>query len=224
MIPVTQRALELLAGAVSWSGGEAGYALPRGSLDFLAACVEEFRLARVFEFGSGASTRRFLEAGCEVTALENDAHWLEQTLAQVPGPLRARLHVERWPLERVWCGGFPCLGWRLTEAMRAQLFGADLVLVDSPAYPPFREVALMQALRLSRARMVVLDDVRIPTLRRFCERIAAQSTGLELKCIERDHTLGVFICHDAGAVRNKPDAVEWLKGWRRFMQGWLQER
>ena len=137
----------------------------------------------------------------------------------MPGHLQSRLHIECQTLERVWCGGFPCLGWKLTEVMRAQLSAADLVLVDSPAYPPFREVALMQALRLSRAQIVVLDDLCTPTLRRFCERIVAQSTGLELKCIEHDHTLGVFICHNPRAVRNRAGAVEFLKGWRRYMLG-----
>jgi hypothetical protein len=211
--------LKELANQVTWDNGEAGYALPQGSLALLMLCVRKFECRRVFEFGSGASTRVFLEAGCEVTSLENDQHWLGHTLKQVPETMRARHHAELRPLERTWCGGFPCFGWNLSETMRAQLGSADLVLVDSPAYPPFREAALMQALLESKARLVVLDDVRIPTLRRFCDRIAMQSHGINVTYIERDHTLAIFTRSGSSVLSNRPGFVEQIKGWRRYLMG-----
>lgn len=217
MEPISRRVLEEIRDKTPWGVADVGYALPTGSLNFLDACIRGFGFKRIFEFGSGASTKHFLEADCEVTTIENDPHWLEQTIGQVPEALRSRLHVECQPLERIWTGGIPCRGWHLSKVMQARLAEADLVLVDSPAYPPFREAAVMQALRLSKARLLVLDDVRIPTLRRFCDRIASQSTGLEFVSIDRDHTLGAFIRHQAGTVANRPSVIEWLKGWRRYV-------
>jgi hypothetical protein len=220
MKPISPQSIDIIASEVSWDNEDAGYALPQGSLRFLIACASALKLNTVFEFGSGASTLRFLEAGLHVTTLEDNAYWHAQTLERVPAHLRARLHSEHVPLEKVWCGKFPCMGWRLPQSMESRLAAADLVLIDSPAFPPFREAALMQALQVSSARIIVLDDVGIPTLRRFCERIVAQSNGIELKFIERDHTLGVFLRREHGSeVRNHPEIVEQLKGWRRYFLG-----
>ena len=82
--------LTALERETDWPPHDAGYALPRGSLDFLRACVQTLGVRRVFEFGSGASTRMFLEKGCELTSVENDRHWLEQTLQAIPEPGRAQ--------------------------------------------------------------------------------------------------------------------------------------
>ena len=201
-----------------WPGEEAGYALPCGSLAFLEGCVRRLEIHRVFEFGSGASTRLFLRLGCRLTCLEDGRQWLDQTLASVTGPERRHVREICEPLRGVWCGAIPCQGWRLSPAMIDDLREAQLVLVDSPAYPPFREAALVQALTLAPGALVVLDDLRIPTLRRFSDRIAAQSPGLLYRVIERDHHLGIFCRPATARLRNRHGLMEWAKGVRRFVQ------
>jgi hypothetical protein len=58
---------------------DSGFALPKGSLNFLREVVNRCGVRRVFEFGSGQSTRIFLETGASVYSLENDIRWLEET-------------------------------------------------------------------------------------------------------------------------------------------------
>lgn len=48
-------------------------ALPQISLEFLSKVLAELGVRRVFEFGSGRSTQVFLNAGTEVTSLEDSS-------------------------------------------------------------------------------------------------------------------------------------------------------
>lgn len=195
---------------------DAGFALPPRSLALLAKVVSALGVRRVFEFGSGQSTRCFLEAGCTVTAIEDSAEWLAQTLAALPAPQREKLHGFQLPLQTVWLGGAPMRSWRLPDAARDALRDADLVLVDSPALPPFREHALVIALGTARGALTIVDDASIPTVARFCRRLAERNDAPH-RFVPVDH--GLFFC--GPAARSPLDVtrscVETLKAWRRFL-------
>jgi len=194
---------------------EAGYALPPSSLALLAACVSRLQIRRVFEFGSGQSTWQFLGAGCEVAAVENDESWLASTSASLEISRRERFTPFLLPLQRVWLGGAPLRSWILPDAALAALRDADLVLVDSPAWPPFREHALTLALQHSREALIVVDDANIPTVGRFCHRLATQNRVAHFQT-KMDH--GLFFIHAAGArtVDSRRPLIETLKAWRRY--------
>ncbi len=195
--------------------GEAGYALPQASLALLKACVTRLGVRRVFEFGSGQSTRDFLAAGCEVTAVEDSGDWLAKTVAALDDGQRARFTPHLLPLRRVWLAGAPVRSWVLPDAALRSLREAELVLVDSPAWPPFREHALTLALTHCRHALVVVDDANIPTLHRFCRRLAA-SNALPFFETTMDH--GLFFMGATGG--NSPNVqrpvLETLKAWRRY--------
>ena len=148
--------------------GEGGYALPEASRAVLLACVSQLGIRKIFEFGSGRSTRDFLRAGCEVTVVEDSQAWLD-------GNDGSRSMERACALRRRICCRSAGSGWRALHCgvgcfrkRRWQtLREAELVLVDSPAWPPFREHALVLALAHCRAALIVVDDANIPTVSRF---------------------------------------------------------
>ncbi len=195
--------------------GEAGYALPPASLALLVECVKRLQVRRVFEFGSGQSTREFLAAGCQVTVVEDSEAWLAETSATLDPGQRERFAPHRLPLRRVWLEGAPLQSWVLPEAALAALRDAELVLVDSPAWPPFREHALTLALEHSRGALIVVDDANIPTVQRFCRRLADQNRATHFHT-SMDHGL-LFLCPTgSGAVDLHRPLIETLKAWRRY--------
>ena len=150
-------------------------ALPAAALGFLISLASSIGAKRVFEFGSGKSTAAFVGAGLEVTCLEHSEYWMNETLARIHPGRRPKLASHVVPLATCWCGGVPMQGWPLARPWGEALRAADLVLVDSPCYVPYREHTLMQALSQTRA-VVVIDDTRIPTVARFCDRLAAANS------------------------------------------------
>lgn len=202
-----------------WVAGEVGYGLSRGTLAFISGLVEEYRVKHVFEFGSGKSTKVLLDCDCEVTSLENDPHWLDETLAQIPLDQQHHLNPICKPLTTVFETGYPCLGWRVDSQIGRRLQDAQFVLIDSPAFPPFREAALMQALRQAPHALILLDDLRIETLRRFCARIVRQSEDLAWSIVNREHHFALFWRTGETRIRNRPDAIELVKGLRRYLIG-----
>lgn len=195
--------------------GEAGYALPPASLALLVECVKRLQVQRVFEFGSGQSTREFLAAGCQVTVVEDSEDWLAETLATLAPWQRERFASHRLPLRPVWLAGAPMRSWVLPEAALAALREADLVLVDSPAWPPFREHALALALEHCRGALIVVDDANIPTVQRFCRRLAGQNRATHFHTA-MDHGLFFLYPADHGAVALHRPLLETLKAWRRY--------
>ncbi|HSI14716.1 MAG TPA: hypothetical protein VK961_21870 [Chthoniobacter sp.] len=195
--------------------GEAGYALPPASLALLVECVKRLYVRRVFEFGSGQSTREFLAAGCQVTVVEDSEAWLAETDAALAPVQRLRFTSHRLPLRRVWLAGAPLQSWVLPETALAALRDAELVLVDSPAWPPFREHALTLALEHSRGALIVVDDANIPTVQRFCRRLAGQNRATHFQT-NMDH--GLFFLHPAGhgPLDSHRPLIETLKAWRRY--------
>jgi len=192
-------------------------ALPDASLEFLLTLARELEVKTTFEFGSGRSTVAFVKAGYSVTCLEDSQFWMQQTMGQLSEedkraadsfvrPLRPRLH-----------GLMPVMDWEIDETIAAKIGEADLILIDSPYFPPFRESTLWSALLNNDLAVVVLDDTRIPTLSRICDRIASANPSL-LHCrVEVGHTFDIFCrMHDTAQLKRAHTIEEVLKGWRRF--------
>ena len=194
---------------------DAGYALPDASLDLLASCVTSVGIARVFEFGSGRSTKRFLELGCRVALVEDGKEWLEQTRQSLTDEEQARLAAFALPLETVWLSGMPLRSWRLPNEAMAELRAAEFILIDSPAYPPFREHALAVALAETCGALIAIDDAAIPTVGRFCERFAKRNAAAHVYA-GIDHGLSFFVSRGEKCSGKGRPLVETLKGWRRY--------
>ncbi len=194
---------------------DAGYALPGPSLALLGDTVRHLKIRRVFEFGTGKSTRCFLDADCEVWAVEDCAAWLEQTLADIPAGRRDQLTTFHLPLETIWLAGAPLKSWKLPTPAREALARADLVLVDSPALPPFREHVLTLALSEAREALIAVDDAGIPTVRRFCHRLAGLNAA-PARFLDIDHGLFFFGPGARHPLDVRRPCLETLKAWRRF--------
>ncbi len=201
------------------TGADAGFALPNSSLALLRDIIDELELKQVFEFGTGRSTQLFLDCGCHVTAVEDNEDWLRRTLMALAWEPRSRLRAKLCPLKTVYDDGSPFLGWRLDREQRQALRDAELVLIDSPAFPPFREHALITALKLNRRAVVVLDDAAIPTVQRFCTRLTARNQ-LVRHYTRMDHGL-FFFCPPPADTRldTARGWVETVKAWRRYVLG-----
>ena len=193
-------------------------ALPDVSLNFLAELCRVLNAQTAFEFGSGRSTLTFLEAGLRVVSVEDSAYWMEKTVERIPVAVRTSHTPLTVSLELLWRWGVPYRSWRLTDKLQALLRDTDIVLIDSPYYAPFREVTLYDVLQQVRRGIVVLDDTRIPTLARFCARLAAANPHVLHVSVPVGHGLSLFACTADTPVRLPFDLTESLKGWRRFLR------
>jgi hypothetical protein len=201
--------------APSAPGADAGYALPDATLRLLTQIVEATGARNVFEFGSGRSTKAFLAAGCAVTAIEDSRAWLDQTLASLTPEEQSRLHPVCQPLRVIFDQGAPFRSWELEGDTLARLAAADLVLIDAPAFPPFREHALSVTLGHCRGGLIVVDDSGIPTVRRFCARLAGGAGTLHRESAI-DHGLFFLVRAAAGKPSPRRGLIETAKAWRRF--------
>jgi predicted O-methyltransferase YrrM len=203
--------------AMPAAGEDSGYALPEATLTCLANLVRSAGIQRVFEFGSGRSTKIFLQAGCRVTSLEDSERWLHQTRQTITPEDLGRHHAVVQPLRTVWHRAAPMKSWTLSAELRRALEEAELVLIDSPASPPFREHPLILALTLARQATVVIDDANIPTVQRFCQRLARNDAALASHFTPKDHGLYFFGLRES---RQRIDfsrgVIETGKAWRRF--------
>lgn len=196
---------------------DAGYALPQTSLKLLKRLVTHSNLKTVFEFGSGRSTEAFLSMGCRLTSLEDSAEWLDQTRAGL-------VKTDGWkpciqPLMCRWDHWTPFHSWKLTEELKEELSSAELVLIDSPAHPPSREMALLDTLRSGNQGIVVLDDADIPTLKRFCEAICLRNPSISGAHLKLDHGIYVFdLRNRGGSLKLSRGLLESCKAWRRYFQ------
>ncbi len=197
-------------------------ALPDAALGFLLAAAVAVGARQVFEFGSGRSTAAFLGAGLRVTSLEDTERWMAQTVAGLAPALRASgRHVARvQPLRLRWRHGAPVRDWVLTGTLAEAVDAADLVLIDSPFHVPFRLSTLVSVLDRPTSALIVLDDTRIPTLARFCDRLAGQNP--ERLCHRRvqvGHGFDCFTRRDLQTSRPLDLSQPWTetpKAWRRF--------
>jgi hypothetical protein len=195
--------------------GDGGFALPDASIRCLREVIDRLGLKNVFEFGSGRSTRAFLEAGCAVTSLEHSETWLAETARGLRPEELARWRPVCAPLRQIWHKGAPFSSWRPAPDTVGSLSAAELVLIDSPPLPPSREHALILALRHARGALIVVDDANIPTVRRYCTRLARQN-HLAMFQTRMDHGL-CFIAPQFGALNEARGLGDFLRVWRFFL-------
>jgi hypothetical protein len=192
-------------------------ALPPPALDLLIALARQLKAATAFEFGSGRSTVALLGAGLTVTSLEDSSYWMAQTVAHLSAADRIRhtalVRPLRFHLHRL----IPVLDWTIDAEIASRLQAADLILVDAPFYTAFRERTLGSALAENPHAVVILDDSRVPTLSRFCDRIAADNPGLLHARVRVGHVFDVFATASEAPLRFGHTPLEILKGWRRFL-------
>ncbi len=194
-------------------------ALPEVSLTFLEQFCEAYAIDRAFEFGSGRSTYCLLSLGCSVTSLEDSDHWSADTKSQLKPEHLCRFTGIVSRLRTCRLGYFPVLNWRLDGSLRNAIADSDLILVDSPHFTPFRELTPLRSLNNLKKGFVIVDDLRISTVRRFCERIARQNDNLEYVLVPIGHELANYYKKAFFSVKSKPSIADILKGWRRFFIG-----
>lgn len=193
-------------------------ALPDISLEFLVSIAKSVGAKSVFEFGSGRSTTALLDAGLEVVSLEDKDYWMDETKKRiVRGQASHRALIQ--PLSTVWRKGVPFWDWQIEAGLAEYIKAADIVLIDSPYYPPFRESTLISALTLTTNAIIILDDTRVPTLSRFCDRIALQNPTLLHRRVQVGHFFDIFARLDRSEIEIRRSPVEWLKAWRRYLLG-----
>ena len=197
----------------------APYALPKSSIDFLLELARQLGVATVFEFGSGSSTAALLAHGFSVTSLEDSAYWMEQTVRQLPAEDKARHTALVRLLTLRWHNLIPLKDWPIDADLAERIQAADLILIDSPAYVPFRESTLWSVLNRTRNSVVVIDDVRIHTLSRSCDRMAALNPSLLHQRVQVGHSFDLFARLEDAPLHLHYTPVETLKGWRRFLLG-----
>lgn len=191
-------------------------ALPPVALAFLRDACVQLNVQRAFEFGSGKSTRTFLEAGVQLTSVEDSAFWMQSTMNQLTEIQQASLTPLTKPLLPVFSGFFPMFSWWLNSSETSSLRNAQLVLIDSPLYTGFREAVLKRVLAEPGAKLVILDDARIPSIRRFCDRLASSNPNLLYQVIEVGHHFAIFGKLDDHPLIDQIGLMDCLRGWRRF--------
>ena len=195
-------------------------ALPDASLDFLLEVSKRINVHEVFEFGSGRSTKTLLSAGMTVCSLEDSEYWLRKCLNEMPSELTALHQSAVEPLRTKMLGCFPVLDWRIKGSLLERLAAADLVLVDSPYYTPFRESSLWTALLHCPDAIVILDDTRIPALSTFCDRIKAKNPWIAHKRVKVGHGFDLIWCRGKNANLSLGHSItDCFKGWRRYFLG-----
>lgn len=197
-------------------------ALPDQSLAFIISAANLIGAKRAVEFGSGRSTAAFLDAGLTLTSIEDNQTWLADTEKAISGKPRERWSAIVRPLSTEWEGLVPFRDWAFGRDIVEPLEEADLVLIDSPHFVPFREATLINALRHARHALVILDDSRIPTVQQFCDRIARQNPKLLHRRVRVGHGLDLFAHSDSADIRSIRGPIEVAKGWRRFRIGYLK--
>lgn len=195
-------------------------ALPDASLEFLVEVCQRLQIRNVFEFGSGRSTLALLQAGFNVVSLEDSQFWLDKTIQSIPLRDSPRHRGLMQPLQTKALGCFPVMDWKLSESVTAQLGAAELILVDSPHYTPFRESTLWTSLTVRPGALVILDDTRIPTLRHFCDRLARTNRSLLHRRIAVGHGFDLFYRYDQQTKLSLGHSMtDCLRGWRRYFLG-----
>jgi len=198
---------------------EAIAALPDASLKFLLEICKRAGVETVFEFGSGRSTRAFLQAGISVTSLEDSAYWMQKSLEDFGPDLLAKHRAFVPPLRDRMLGLFPVMDWDIRDEVEDAFLNADLVLVDFPYFTPFRESTLWISLRRCPQALTVLDDTRIPTLQRFCKRLAAANPNLLFEQVKVGHGFGLFSSCNCRRLKLGQTLKDVASGWRRYFMG-----
>lgn len=198
-------------------------ALPNDSLEFLLNTCKTLGIKKVFEFGSGRSTKALLENNIQVVSLENNDFWLNDTKTKLNENEKSIYYSESHPLQIKFLGLFPVLDWKMNSTLLNKLSEAELVLVDSPYYVPFRESTLWTCLNYCKNAVIILDDTRIPTLQKFCNRLAKTNPDIIHQRINVGHSFDLFFIENQKTKNLKLNHSFWdiIKGWRRYFHGVL---
>lgn len=194
-------------------------ALPDASLEFLLEICRRVGVTTVFEFGSGRSTKALLQAGVSVASLEDSDYWMQKSLTECGPDLLARHRSFVRPLRCHSLGLFPVMDWDVRGDVEDALLTADLVLVDSPYFTPFRESTLWSSLQRCPQALIVLDDTRIPTLQRFSQRLAFANPDMLHQQVKVGHGFGVFSSCNCRRLQLGHSFKDVLSGWRRYFMG-----
>jgi predicted O-methyltransferase YrrM len=138
------------------------WALAADALQFLAELVRGLRPHHIVEFGSGRSTRMFLEASrgqvpvCRISSVDHDPDFCV-ALDTLPDRERVKLLLAPLVLRNFAGDLLACYRFTASDLIAPT---ADLVLIDGPpAALGGREGTLLNALALSRpGTIIVLDD------------------------------------------------------------------
>jgi hypothetical protein len=197
---------------------KANFVLPLSSLKLLVELANESKARKIFEFGSGKSTKAFLDAGFKVVSMEHSNFWPQETNMHLDKTNKINHVLVKHSLQTVFDGLAPFLAWRESSEMLDHLMTSDLVLVDSPPSPPSREYILLLALRNLINKIVVLDDTNIPTVTRFAERIARHNPEVLYYRSDMDHGLAFFCRVGNERICSGRGVVETAKAWRRYFK------
>ncbi len=198
---------------------EAMAALPDASINFLIESCKNLGVQRIFEFGSGRSTKALLQHGFKVTSLEDSVYWMNQTLNTLDEKEKVNHTAIVQPLKVRFLGLFPVLDWSISQGIAKYIGESDLILVDSPYYTPFRESTLWSALKHINRAIIILDDTRIPTLQRFCTRLSFSNTSVVHARVSVGHSFDIFYHESTNNLVLNHSWMDTLKGWGRFIQG-----
>lgn len=169
-----------------------------GAVDAVGEFLEERPGARVFEWGSGASTIWLSRRGAKVTAVEHDPGWAEAVGAKTAGFPDTKVIAVPSAAEGAIPSG--------KKGFRGQYFDAyvrairdhegpfDLIVIDGRA----REACLLEAIpKLARGGYILFDDTK---RKRYRKAIAA--SGMRVERLE-----GLAVClplPDATDLLSKP--------------------
>jgi hypothetical protein len=194
-------------------------ALPDASLDFLIEVCTKLGIQRIFEFGSGRSTKALLSHKFSVTSLEDNQYWMNQTLKTLEENEKINHTAFVKPLKTRFLGLFPVFDWNISSELAKSISEADLILVDSPYYVPYRESTLWSALKYSKGAFVIIDDTRIPTLQRFCNRLFLSNPSLIHTRVGVGHSFDIFYHKSEEKLHLNHSIMDIAKGWRRYILG-----
>lgn len=198
---------------------ESPAALPDASLNFLIDVCKKLGIQRIFEFGSGRSTKALLNNNFSVTSLEDDEYWMNQTIKTLDESEKVNHTAFVKPLKRRFLGLFPVLDWEISDDLAKSISEADLILIDSPYYTPFRESTLWSGLNYSKGAILILDDTRIPTLQRFCNRLSSSNPSLIHTRVAVGHSFDIFYHNSEKKLHLNHSLTDTLKGWYRYISG-----
>lgn len=155
------------------------------AVEAVEAYLREHPQARVFEWGSGASTLWLSRRAGEVTSVEHDPHWGEMVSGRLAERQNVRLRTVPAQAEGVVPSAKPGFEGQYFDdyvaAIREEEGLFDLIVIDGRA----REACLAEAMsRLAPGGVILLDDFK-----RGRYQAAARESGLSTRRLD-----GLAVC------------------------------
>jgi len=140
---------------------EGGLRAARRFAGAAAGVCAQLGIRRVFEFGTGRSTRAFLDAECEVASVEDSAEWARAKHNEVSaGCLAPRSHSFSFLCVLSGIAARQCGAGSAGSGPR-RLAGCRAGPGRFTRATPFREHALAMAFAHARGALIVVDDAGI---------------------------------------------------------------